>query len=866
MDKVRWDRLQTVFLTAVDLQAAERRDYLLHACGNDFELFEQAVSMLSSDGNQDALLNTDIQQVVAEIFDASSDLNNSLLIGPYQLKEYLGEGGMGVVWLAERTDAGNEVAMKFLLHAALSPVRRERFASEVRNLAKLNHPYIAHMYDAGTLSDGTPWLVMEYVRGISFTSYCRQDARTPLELIELFRRICEAVLHAHQQLIVHRDLKPSNILVQPDGTPKLLDFGISRELQSVNDDGQATAPQLRFMSLRYAAPEWKEQGIVAASNDIYSLGVIFYEMLTGVSFPESAGTAEGTTITHPSSIVSVLKKNSTPYPSAVAGFGRDAWADLDLLCLKAVHADPSQRYPSVEALIRDIDHYTYAEPLEARPEGALYRAKKFIRRNRNAVLAAGAALILIVGSTAFFTWRLARARTAALVQAERAQQIQRFIFNLFEGDDKEAGPGQDLKVVTLLDRGSPAAHTLSTEPAVQAELYYTLGTMYMKLGKLDRAEAMLQSALSLQQSETDDVALAETLMVQGLLRSERGKPDEAEQLVRRALNLVSGKSPLQAAAQARALTALGQVLVNRGKYTLAVEALEQAAALEAPQQSASELSNTLSNLSTAHLYLGHYTQAAAITNRLLKLDSGWYPANHPRIAEDLQNLSQVEEMWGRYGDAEGHGRQALHIDQTWYGEDNPKTAVVETSLASTLIYENNYLEAETLLKKALHTQETVYGDTSPHVAFVLNSLAGVEGYKKHFQVAEDDYRRTADIYRLAYGANDYRVAIAVSNLAGVLLHENRYAEPEHLFEEVIHNYEKSLSADNINIGIAQIKLGRVFIAEHRYRDAEPHTLAGYTIVSRQQSPSSGFVKGARHDLALIYSETGQPEKGRSFRD
>jgi eukaryotic-like serine/threonine-protein kinase len=869
MDRVAWDRLHTAFLTALDLPPSERHNFLLHTFGADVQLLQHAQAMLTSDNQEASLLNTNIQEIVAEVFDYSSDIDASLTIGPYKLKRFLGEGGMGVVWLAQRTDAGNEIAMKFLLHASLSPLRRERFSREIRHLAKLNHPYIARMYDAGSLPDGIPWLAMEYVNGTPLTSYCRQPSRTPAEIVELFHRVCEAVQHAHQQLVIHRDLKPSNILVQSDGTPKLLDFGISRELQQADDvnEAQNTAPNMRFMSRAYAAPEWKENGVVAASNDVYSLGVLLYEMLTSDSFPKVGEERAEESLPCPSSIVAKRKKDPEYPTTPMSGLAKSSWDDLDLLCLKAVHRDPAQRYPSVEAMIRDIDHYTRAEPLEARRENLIYKTKKFLRRNRIPVLATGLATALIVSTVAFFTWRLAHERSNALIQAERAQRIQRFILSLFEGDDKEAGPGQDLRVVTLLDRGAPAAHALSAEPEVQSELYYTLGTMYMKLGRLDRADAMLQSALNLQQSNGigDKPALADILTAQGLLRSEQGKSEQAEQLVRQAIALTDSRSVHQRSSMGREFTALGEVLINHGQYAPAIKVLQQATALESPEDSTAELSDALSNLATANLYLGNYSEASEIDHQVLQLDQGIYAVNHPRLAEDLQNISQIEDMWGKNTEAEQDERKALGIDQAWYGEENPKTAIVETSLASTLIYENNYIEAESLLRKALHTQEATYGNNSPHVAFVLNSLAGVETHKKHFQAAETYYEKMAAIYRASYGADDYRVSIASSNLAGVLLNEKRYAESQKLFEQVIQTYKKTFPADNLNIGITQIKLGRVFLAQHRYSDAEPHTLAGYEIVSKQQSPSSNFVKGARHDLSVIYQETGEAGKAGLFQ-
>jgi eukaryotic-like serine/threonine-protein kinase len=868
IDPARWEQIQSVFHDVLELDATGRQAFLQAACGQDEDLFDEVSKMLRSDAQSGHLLDHDLKEIACQVIEPSAEFVPAYSIGPYRLKRFLGEGGMGVVWLAEREDAGNEVAIKFLLHAGLSPARRERFAGEVRTLAKLNHRYIARMYDAGTLLDGTPWLVMEYVEGTFFSAYYRQEGQTADKRLLLFRCVCEAVQYAHGQLIVHRDLKPSNIMVMKDGTPKLLDFGIARELEHVVESSDHTAAGPRFMSYAYAAPEWKNDGIVGASNDVYSLGVLLYEMLTGHQFSsQPEGVKTGQLLQRPS-----LVANRIANPGGLANTSvklvQSEWAELDVLCLKAMHHDPAQRYPSVEALIRDIDHYLHGQPLEARPDTALYRARKFVRRNRFAVLAASTTFALIVFLTAFFTWRLTKARNAALVQAARTERIQRFMLNLFQGDDAEAGPGQDLRVVTLIDRGVPEAQSLSAEPEVQAELYQTLGTMYMKLGKFDRADTMIQSALKLRREDLvpDPSALAETLIADGRLRSDQGKYDEAERLVREALAILVARDPKNKVGRANALSALGHVLVEHGKYAPAVEVLDQAVAIESQKNASSGLLDTLNDLADAHLYLGHYPIAEALDNRALTLDRAKYGDNHPRVGDDLHDLSQVEDLWGKYADAERHERQALQISQVWYGTEHPKTATAEVALASTLIYESNYSEAKNLLNQALQLQQTTYGNMSPHVAYVLNSLASVENHKKNFSAAEKDFVRMAEIYRAAYGDADYRVATALSNLASVYVNEKRLPEAERLYQDVIQRYTRALSADNINTAIAQIKLGRVFMGEDRYRDAEPHTRIGYEILVKQQSPSSGFVQGARHDLAIIYGKLGEPEKARIFEE
>jgi eukaryotic-like serine/threonine-protein kinase len=866
MDSARWERIQSIFYEVVTRPESDRLSTLESVCGADRLLMADVLAMLEADSNTESLLDRGLPGMAYQMVGAPFDPILSREFGPYRLKEILGEGGMGVVWLAERMDAGNLVAIKFLPHAELSPARRERFEREIRTLAKLKHPFIARLYDAGTLADGTPWFVMEYVEGAGFAEYCRQRARSVEERLRLFHSVCEAVQYAHGQEILHRDLKPSNIIVEPDGTPRLLDFGIAREMQDADESSQQTRPGLRFLSRDYAAPEWARDGIVGTCTDVYSLGVILYEMLTGrLPFERSNHL--------PGDAGKDISRNDPEKPSAAAArlgyrISRAARNELDVLCLKAMHQDATKRYRSVEALIRDIDHYLNSEPLEARPDTRRYRISKFVKRNRGAVIAASVAFALVASMMVFFTLRLARERNTALAAAARAERIQQFMLNLFKGDDKEAGPAGDLRVVTLIDRGVPEAQSLSREPKAQAELYQTLGTMFQKLGKLDRADALLQSSLKEREllPEPDYAAVADSLIAIGLLRSDQGQSKEAGRTMREALTIIDAHESHNKALLARANSAFGKVLVESGKYEESVEILNRAVSFQSAEGLASpELAKTLSTLADAHVYLGHYSVSDSLNQRALAIDRQIYGDGRPQVSDDLGNLAQIQEMWGHYAEAERYERQALGIAEAWYGKDHPDTARKMTTLAQTLIYEGQYREADDLLTEAVATQRRVYGEMNPHVAYVLNVLGSVANQRKDFKAAEADDQRVADIYRSAYGDSDYRVAVAMGNLASVYFAEKRYVLAESIFRDVVQRFTRSLSATNINTGMAEIKLGRTLLIEGRYREAEEQSRTGYEVLMKQTSPSTSYVKGARQDLATIYEALKQPEEAQKFR-
>lgn len=875
MDSTRWSHIQDLFYKALSLPEPEQEAFLKSACGDDGEVLKEVTAMLAADRRKTSLLDRGLPDVAYRLVGSTVDAIPRQEIGPYRLKRVLGEGGMGVVWLAERSDTGNPVAIKFLPHAGLSPARQERFTREIRTLAKLKHSYIARFYDAGTLDDGTPWFVMEFVEGVRFTDYCQAPERTVEEQLQVFRMVCEAVQYAHRQGIIHRDLKPSNILVVADGTPRLLDFGIAKELRQFDEALELTRPELRFFSPGYAAPEWAHEGIVGLSTDVYSLGVILYEMLTGRLPFENPKLLpgkldQGTSSPlpdKPSRVASGLTAAGRASNPA-ARLSRVVWNDLDDLCLKAIHLDPTQRYPSVEALLRDVDHFLNNEPLEARPPSLLYRTSKFVQRHRSAVLATTVACLLVACTVAVFTVRLIQSRAVAMAEAARTQRIQRFMLNLFQGGDKDAGPSADLRVITLIDRGVGGAQALSKEPAVQADLYQTLGTMYQKLGRFDRADALLQRSLQVRRRlrEQDDSAEMKNLIALGLLRSEQGKFNEAEQLVSQALTHIQTRDPGNKPLLGEAESALGSVLVTGGKQAQSVEMLKKAiATIESTGgETTPEFAQTLGALADADMYLGRYEECELLNRRALAVDRRLYGERHPHIADDVGNLAQLQELRGNYAEAEQYERQALQIMQGWYGSDHPETARKMTTLASTLTYEAKYSESEDLLRQALRIMEKSYGSQHPRVAYAANALAGVELQEKKFKEAEEGDRRAMAIYRAAYGDADYRVAVTMGNLASVFSAEKRYGECERMLRDVVERFTKALGALNINTGVAQVRLGRTLLHEHRYKEAEEHTRAGYGILKDQTSSQTSYVQGALHDLAVEYAALNRPQDVERF--
>ncbi|HEY1242652.1 MAG TPA: serine/threonine-protein kinase [Bryobacteraceae bacterium] len=871
MDRLRWERIQSLFHATAELAAPQRASYLETAADGDRQLMDDVLSMLEEDAGSSSLLDHDVAHLAGEMLDEpEASLLPNRNFGPYEVVDLLGEGGMGVVYLAKREDLGTNVAVKVLRDAWMSPFRRERFFSEQRTLAHLIHPHIARLYDADTLPDGTPWFAMEYVNGVRLTGYCRQQNSSIEERLRLLRMVCEAVQYAHSRAVIHRDLKPSNILVQPDGTVKLLDFGIAKHLDPGDTPSDRTRTGLSLLTPAYAAPERIRGEYVGVYTDVYALGVILYELLTEcLPFDPSTrtpGEAEALITGREPEKPSQLMAQRRATASWLTGSKR-SWADLDVLCLTAMHQAPERRYVSVEALIRDIDHYLAGEPLEARRDSLGYRVAKFVQRNRRAVAVSFLTLVAVAGLIAFYTARLAVARNAALAEAGRTQRLLRFTLNLFNGGDREAGPATDLRVTALIDRGLAEAGSLDHEPEAQADLYETLGEVCQKLGQLDRADSLLTSALDRRKTlfGGNSASVADTEVKLGLLRVDQARLADAERLVRQGLQWSQRNLPPGDRRVAAATHALGKVLEERGSYDEAIRVLQEAVRLRSvPDADQADLADSLFELANSHFYAGHYAESQSLNQRLIAIHRQIYGPKHPIIAEDLINLGAIQQELGHYKEAEAFHRQALDINLAFYGQDHYKTASTLTLIARALVKQNRYEEAVALLRRALAIQEAVFGKMHPRVASAVNDLGAAALGEGHYAEAAAAFQRMIDIYRAVYAGKHYLIGIALANLGSVYMAQNDSARAEPLYRQALAMYAQTLPPDHLNVAITRIKLGRALLREHHLQQAEAESRAGYDILSKQANPSVTWLQQARQDLSAIYKELGEPDKAKTF--
>ncbi len=872
-DPARWARIQDLFHRAADLSPDGQRALLDAECGDDAALRIEVESLLAGDREPSPLLDGDVSRVAHALLpDARSAPLPAGTFGPYRLTDLIGEGGMGVVYRAVRDDLSSVAAIKVLRDAWLSPARRERFLAEQRTLAQLHHPSIAHLFDAGTLADGMPWIAMEYVEGEALDDYCRQRGLPLRDRLTLVRAVCEAVLHAHQHLVIHRDLKPSNILVRSDGTVKLLDFGIAKQLDQGGATADVTRTGLRLMTPAYAAPEQVRGEPVGVRTDIYSLGVLLYELVAGeLPFDLSNRT--------PGEAEAMILKGEPVRPSVRAARARDGsprdhlqasraeWADLDVLCLTAMHADPARRYRSADALIRDLDHFLAREPLDARPDTLGYRAATFVRRNRRAVTASSAALVAIVALVTFYTVRLSQARDRALLESVRAQRIQGFMTRLFQGGDEGAGPADSLRVVTLLQSGVAEARALDREPAVQADLYQTLGNIYRQLGDLDQADSLLQTGRAQWRrlAGPGSVEAARAAVALGDLRTDQARFDEADTLLREGISALE-RMPGQAMAAADARVARGRSLTERGEYAPAIAVLDSVVAtLRARGSESTELLDALGELASARFYAGDFDHADTLNLEVLAMTRRIFGDRHPRVAEDLMNLGATEQERGNYPEAEQYFRDALARTVAFHGEEHYKTAGNLVYVGRALLLQNRLPEAKQAFEQSLAIRERVFGASHPNVANTLNELGSLAIRESRYDEAEVAFQRVLSIYQQAYPGSSYRTGVATANLADTYLYRQDFRRAEPLYRQALAHYIATQGPEHLNTGIGYIKLGRCLLRSGRFRAAVPETERGYAIVAKIASPDVSFLQAARLDLSIAFDSLGDAATATRYR-
>jgi len=828
MASERWRQVEEIFAGAVALPAAERGPWLTRHCGGDVELRREIESLLAADGAAGDFL----ERPAAETAPPESAVGRR--IGPYAIERKLGEGGMSTVYVAARADEEyrRQVAIKVFGYGADRRDLVERFRAERQILALLDHPNIARLLDGGTTSDGLPYLVMEYIDGVPIDHYCGERLLSIEKRIELFRQVCSAVQYAHQNLVVHRDIKPSNILVTADGVPHLLDFGIAKLLEGSSlTDVAATATGQRLMTPHYASPEQVEGKPVTTATDVYSLGVLLYELLTGRLPYRLAGDRLG-------AVEQAVLEQQPERPSAAAGrqkLSRQLAGDLDNIVLTALRKEPARRYASVELLAEDLRRYRTGLPVLARPSTLGYRVSKFVGRHRLGVGVAALLALVILGLAATMTVqaaRLARQRDEIRRERDKAVQVAGFLEEIFSAADPAQARGGTVTAREVLDRGAARITAeLADQPEVQAALAAAIGRSYGGLGLYDRAEALLQQSLVLRRQVfgASHPEIAESLFDQAALYYARGDLELAEatfrQVVQMRRALLGGADP----AVAEGLNGLGLVLISKAKFDAAEPVLREALAINREHygNDNEEVGSNLGNLGLLMKQKGDLAAAEVLYSEALAIFRRLFDAPHPQVVIQLNNLALLQSDRGEFAAAEASYRETLAVARRVYGREHPQIALFLANLAGVLSARGKHEEAERLARESLALRRRLLGGENEQVARGLNTLATILEEKGELAQARASYEESLRIFRLSFSAEHPRIGAVLANLANLLLQQGDPAAAEPLARQALAIRRRALGVAHPDVGSSLVSLGSIRLARGAAEEAEPLLRQGY---------------------------------------
>jgi eukaryotic-like serine/threonine-protein kinase len=811
----RWHELAPLLDRLLDTDA-QQREVLLEDVSDD-ELRTLLRELLAREAPRGFLDGSSADYAESLIGDGTAE--TPLQIGPYRVLDLIGEGGSGSVYRAEREVDGyvQRVALKLLRVGLRDPHEQARFRRERRILARLEHPSIARLIDGGFTADGVPWFALEYVEGDNIVRWCdtrqlRIDAR-----LRLFLDVCDAVDAAHRALIVHRDIKPANILVDADGRPRLLDFGIAKLLDdSEREDDTRTG--LRRLTPAYAAPEQFGGGTITTATDVYALGVLLHELLTG----QRPGLRNADAPRRPSQLVTqeaiAAARASTPRQLAQTLRG-----DLDLITATALAAEPSQRYPSVAAFAADVRAHLLGRTIAARHASAAHRIKKFLLRHRAGVAAALlVALTAVVGVAA--TWRESRranqAAADATAQAQRAEGVKDFVLALFAGVSPDESKGRTVSARELIERGEARlGETLATHPELRAELATALAGAHRQLGALDRASALADDAVAA--AARGDIAAASRIE-RARVRLAQAKLDTA----REDLEHVLADTHVGAALQTEAQRRLAEVLVEQGKPEAARTALQNALDRTRGDRSSASRLRDLAVLGPVQFRAGDVAGAEASLREALSLSLAAHGETHTETARIRHDLGVILLQRGATADAAEQLAAAEATRRQLLGEHHPDYAQTAFNLAVAKQRLGDAPTATSLYERALATQRASLGPDHPDVANSLNSLAVLAWSQGDLDRAITRMTEALAIARRGQGDAHPSVATMLGSLAGFERFTGRLDAALVHSEEGLAIARRALGEGHYLVGVASVgvaatqnELGNTAAAFASYRDA-----------------------------------------------
>jgi eukaryotic-like serine/threonine-protein kinase len=841
MDTSRLQLLITIVEKALSIEPDRREAYLHEACGSDPAMIEEVREILLSVGDSDTFWGGWREWSERQIGDLLRDtghtgrVSDGDRIGSWRLLRLIGRGGMGDVYLAERADGSfrKKAALKVIRplyrHGELDESAVYRFRQERQILAQLNHPNIARLYDGGHTRDGLPWLAMEYVDGLPITVWSGEQNRSLKERLELLKKVCEAIQHAHKHLIVHRDLKPENILVTGDGEVKILDFGIAKLLgDDITDVHKLdTRPDQRAMSLAYAAPEQITGEPVTTATDVYALGLLLYELIAGV-YPF---TLEGLNIVQ---IEQVIRTREPVKPSVVrkSQSARSSGSrDLDAITMKALRKEPDQRYESAGHLLDDIIRYQNNKPVTAQRETLRYRAGKFVRRHRRSLVTMILVVLGFIGFSVYHARQLAYERDLAWREAARAEQVSQFLADMFSSSDPSEARGRDITARDILDRGAERIHGLIDQPDLQAAMMQVIGRVYWSIGSYDEAIPILEQAIALRDSLSDepgaDLALSHFT--------------------------------------------LGSVYHDLGQYRQALPHFERAVHIfrSDPDHVSAEYATSLESLGYVEDARRNYSKAESLHREALDIRLHVYGTDHPDVARSHYSVAISRSHQGDLDNAIAGHREALRIFRLHKQIDTRFGARVLLSLGNALVETGSYEEAEDVLSESLRINRKIHGNTHLDTGLVVRALATLHRNRGDFEAAEELFGESISILREAIGERHVMIGQVLQEVGDMYIRSSTpdYEKAERAFRESLSVFGAADHVHPVRIITSHRKLGTTLVQLERFEEAEQFLSASLAAASEINSEDAGneqLVTRSLEELVRLYNAWGKDDQARVY--
>jgi serine/threonine protein kinase/tetratricopeptide (TPR) repeat protein len=882
--------LDQIVREAQTLPPGEQLRFIREACASDDVPYDSAMAQLHS--RQEWFEDDQVAEDEPPRDPAGE------LIGPYRILSSLGQGGMGEVFLAERADDQFRqlVAIKLVRRGLLSRHVQSRLRQERQILASLEHPNIARLYGGGATSDGTPYIVMEYVDGEPIDVYCDKHGLTIEQRLRLFMTVCSAVHRAHQNLIVHRDLKPSNILVTPQGVPKLLDFGIAKLLddREMMHTMAVTQADVRVMTPDHASPEQIRGDTITTASDVYVLGVLLYELLSGYKPFVLRGNrlaeleraiCEDTPLTLSATVATAqmdrdsgIEEIARQRSVSVAKLRRELRGDLGNIVTMAMRKEPERRYSSVEQFSADIDHYLDDEPVLARADAWTYRAGKFVRRHALVVTLSAAVVALLIGFTATTfvqSQRIRHERDVAQTERARAQgersraeEVSTFLIESFKLADPSQSRGKDITAREILDNGAVRiTRELRAQPALQATLLDTIGNVYLGLGQAADAQPLIEQALSIRRAlapESEDVA--SSLYSLNQVYERKGDVTTSEALARQSLAMnikLSGDNSLQTAV---GYCSLGKILELKSELTAAEQAFQKCLQIRIALLGKENVwvTRPLDNLARIAQQRNDYARAESLLREALQITRRTLGDDHPLYVSYLKHLAELTYDMGDLRTAEQLSRQSLELHRRVMGAEHPDTIDAMSSMGIFLLNTQRLEEAQQLLQEVLDLDRRLRPNHS-YVGNDLENLGRLAFKRRRFEEAQTYLRDALRIYEKTYPPGSGFIATTWTLLGRSLLEQQRPKEAEVALQSATDSWKIEYDPRHPSYAMARASLGRAKALQGRLAEAEPALLESYPIILRSTRARDRELADTVHQwIDSLYQEMGKPEAAQKY--